>query len=328
MTQRNWSIRAEQYAKKFKDMQDDDKIIEQGGNVGGEFKPGIEQVRAELYKLTVDRQRVWYKCMPEVNIKRPAGTVTIKVTVDQPHPSGIANKSILYAFEDVSPPQGRYLGVFKVTAVADKQITLEPAFKLNPDDLKKLAEAKKPWNLYDSLPHDSHGILDQLGQQDKKAMLPADSLEEYIEDGRAAPQGSPAADIVDGKYVRPLRDYGYLFKTYRLQITELVDRLEAVVRDKQLVEDALADAKLQVQYWRQQGTVAKTLLAEMARQRDAVQAHLDNLQKKFAEAKAAAANLTKNNKAMAGQIAKSQLDATRRIDERTCAMAQSSNGEK
>jgi hypothetical protein len=38
--------------------------------------------------------------------------------------------------------------------------------------------------------------------------------------------------------------------------------------------------------------------------------------------------LIKNNKAMAGQIAKIQLDATRRIDERTRAMAQSANGEK
>ena len=225
-TQKNWSTKADQYAKKIQDLEDEDKIIEQGGTVAGQFKPGIEQVRAELYKLTVDRQRVWYKCDPQVNLNRQTGTVSIKVNVDQPSPSGIANKSILYAFEDVAAPQGRYLGEFKVTAVADKQITLEPAFKLTPDDLKKLAEAKKPWNLYDSLPHDSHEILEQLGEQDKNAMLPKDSREEYVEDGKQAPQGAPAADIADGKYQRPLRDYGYLFDAYRLQITELVDSLE------------------------------------------------------------------------------------------------------
>ncbi len=329
MTQKNWSIRAEQYAKRIRDLQDEDKITEEGGMVNGVFKPGVEQVRAELNKLTVDRQRVWYKCDPQVNIDRQTGAVTIKVTIDQPNPSGIANKSVLYAFEDVPTAQpGRFLGEFKVTAVADKQITLEPAFKLTPVDLKKLAEAKRPWNLYDSLPHDNHEILAQLSEQDKKAMLPADSVEKYIEDGKPAAQGEPAGNIVDGKYVRPLRDYGYLFDTYRLQITELVDRLEAVMRDKQMVEDALADAKLQVQFWQKQATVVKAVLAEMVRQRDAVEAHLDKLQKKLAEAKAAITELIKNNKAMAGQIAKIQLDATRRIDERTRAMAQSANGEK
>ena len=316
MTQKNWSIRAQQYARKIEELQKEDKLIEQGGDVGGQFQPGIDQVRAELNKLTVDRQRVWYKCDPQVSVNRQTHTATIKVTIDQPNPSGIANKSILYAFEDVpAAQQGRYLGEFKVTAVSDKdkQITLEPAFILTPADLKKLAEAKKPWNLYDSLPHDNHDILEQLSEQDKKAILPADSAEEYIEDGKPAPQGAPAGNIVDGKYVRPLRDYGYLFDAYRMKITELVDREQSAMRDKQMVEDTLADAKLQVQFWQKQGTVVKAILAEMVRQRDAVAAHLDNLQKKIAEAKAAITELIKNNKAMAGQIAKIQLDATRRM---------------
>jgi hypothetical protein len=329
-TQKNWSVRAEQYAKKIKDLHDEDKIIEEGGTVGGEFQPGIEQVRAELNKLTVDRQRVWYKCDPQVNIDRRTHTATVKVTIDQPNP-GISNKSILYVFEDVpAAQQGRYLGEFKVTAVSDKdkQITLEPAFILTPSDEKKLAEAKKPWNLYDSLPHDNHEILEQLSEQDKKAMLPADSAEEYIEDGKPAAEGAPAGNMVEGKYMRSLRDYSYLFDTYRMKITELVDRQESAMRDKQMVEDTLADAKLQVQFWQKQGTVAKALVADMVRQRDAVAAHLEKLQKKIAEAKAVITELIKNNKAMAGQIAKIQLDATRRIDERTRAMAQSANGEK
>jgi hypothetical protein len=327
-TQKNWSVRAEQYAKKIKELQNEDKVTQQGGDVGGEFKPGIEQVRAELNKLTVDRQRVWYKCDPQVNVNRQTHAATIKVTIDQPNP-GISNKSILYVFEDVpAAQQGRYLGEFKVTAVADKQITLEPAFKLTPADEKKLAEAKKPWNLYDSLPHDNHEILEQLSEQDKKAMLPADSAEEFIKDGKPAAEGVPSGNTVDGKYARSLRDYGYLFDTYRMKITELVDRQESIKRDNQMVEETLADAKIQVQFWQKQGTVAKALVAEMVRQRDAVTAHLDKLQKKIAETKTAITELIKNNKAMAGQIAKIQLDATRRIDERTRAMAQSANGEK
>ncbi len=116
--------------------------------------------------MTVDRQRVWYKCDPQVSINRQAGTVTVKVSIDQPNPSGIANKSILYAFEEApTAEKGRYLGEFKVTAVGDKQVTLEPASKLLPVDLEKLASAKRPWNLYDSLPHDNHAIFRDIKRE-------------------------------------------------------------------------------------------------------------------------------------------------------------------
>ena len=106
---------------------------------------------------------------------------------------------------------------------------------------------------------------------------------------------------------------------------EKTDLLKLAAR---AIDNTLADAKIQVQFWKKQATVVKTVLAEMVRQRDAVAAHLDKLRKKIAETKAAITELFKNNKAMAGQIAKIQLDATRRIDERTRAMAQSANGEK
>ncbi|MGD0516682.1 MAG: hypothetical protein ABSA26_04035 [Thermoguttaceae bacterium] len=327
-TQKNWSTLAEQYNKQISDLKKQDMVTEEGETVAGEFKPGIRQVRAELNKLTVDRQRVWYKCDSKVDINRQTHTATIKVTVDQPNPSGIAEKSILYAFEDVpAAQQGRYVGEFKVTKVDDKQITLEPIFNLTPADEKTLAEAKRPWNLYDSLPHDNHEIIGQLSEQDRKAMLPADSAAEYIDDGKPAQGDKSALPVVDGKYVRQLRDYAYLFEAYRMKITELIDKEQAVKDDKQKVEDARDDALLQVQFYQKQATVVKVLLAEIVRQHDAVAAHLDKLRKKFAEAKAAAAELIKNNKAMAGQIAKIQLDATRRIDERTRAMAQSANGE-
>jgi DNA repair exonuclease SbcCD ATPase subunit len=328
-TQKYWSDLAEKYNKRIEELQKNDKLCEVGGTINGEFKPGIEQVRAELNKLTVDRQRVWYNCDPKVEINRQSGAVSVKVTIDQPNPSGIANKSILYAFEEAPTAQkGQFLGEFKVTAVADKQITLEPAFKITKMDLDKLAQAKRPWDLYDSLPHDNHEILSQLSEQDKKAMLPADSAAEYIDDGKQAAQGAPPQQIVDGKYVRPLRRYDYLFDMYRLKITELVDKEEADKRDKQMVDDTLADAQRQVQFYQDQVKVIKIILAKIERQRDAVKAHLDKLKEKFAEAKSAVADLIKNNKAMAGQIAKIQLDATRRIDERTRAMAQSANGEK
>jgi hypothetical protein len=317
-----WSTLAGQYETTIGNLQKED--AEKIGQ--------IEEVRAELNKLTVDRQRVWYKCDPQVSINRQTGAVSIKVSIDQPNPSGIANKSILYAFEEASAAgpaaeKGRYLGDFKVTSVGEKQITLEPASKLLPVDLEKLAQAKRPWNLYDSLPHDNHEIFATLSEQDKKAMLPPDSVAEYIEDGQPAPKDAPARDVVDGKFVRPLRDYSLLFNDYRREITVLVDRQEAVVRDNQLLKDAQADAQAQVKYYQDQTVVVGDLLAKISAQRDAVKAYLDKLQEKIAEVKANIQKYVQENKAMAGQLAKLQLDATRRIDERTRSMAQSANGE-
>ena len=213
--------------KKSRTCKDEDKIIEEGGNVNGQLQPGIEQVRAELNKLTVDRQRVWYKCDPQVSVKRDTHTATIKVTIDQPNPSGIANKSILYAFEDVpAAQQGRYLGEFKVTAVSDKdkQITLEPAYILTPADEKNWPRPRNPGIFTTRCRHDNHEIHRSIKR----------------------------------RRVR-LGDYGYLFDVYRMKITELVDRQESAMRDKQMVEDTLADAKLQVQYWQKQGTVVKAI---------------------------------------------------------------------
>jgi len=158
--------------------------------INGELKPAIDQVRAELNQLITDRHRVWYDCNPTVNINRQTGAVSIKVAVEQPSPHGLAEKTMVYAFEQPGIQQkGRFLGEMKVTGVADKEVTLEPAFKLSPRDADKLARAKRPWTLYDSMPHDNHEIFASLSEEDKKALLPADSVGEYVKNGQPAAEG-------------------------------------------------------------------------------------------------------------------------------------------
>jgi hypothetical protein len=310
-------------------VQKENQNLQEGRKIGDEFEPGIAQVRAELNKLIVDRHRVWYDCNPAVSIDKQTGAVTVKATVAQPDPSGITPNTILYAFEQAGVQQkGRYLGEFKVTAAGDKQVTMEPAFRLLPWDREKLSTAKGPWTLYDSMPHDNHQIFARLSDEEKKALLPADSLSEYLEDGQPAAKDEPPERIVDGKYMRQLRDYAYLFKTYRLDITELIDLEQADMRDLKLLEDTLADAKRQVQFYQGQVTVFQALAAKFQRQRDAVLNYLEKLKEKFAAAKEAVEKTIQKNKAMAGQIAKIQLDATRRIDQRVRAMAQSASGEQ
>ena len=108
-------------------------------------EPGIRQVRLDLYKLLVDRRRAWFNCPARVNrLDRVEGTAEITVTIDKPAPHGIAEKTVLYAFEDADARQkGRYLGEFVVAKVADKQITLAPAVKLIPREIDSFGRRQR-----------------------------------------------------------------------------------------------------------------------------------------------------------------------------------------
>ena len=64
----------------------------------------------------------------------------------------------------------------------------------------------------------------------------------------------------------------------------------------------------------------------MERQRDVVAAICKNLEKSLGDMQAWIARLTETNQAMAGRIAKLQLEAAQRIDQRTREMALSGTG--
>jgi hypothetical protein len=67
-------------------------------------------------------------------------------------------------------------------------------------------------------------------------------------------------------------------------------------------------------------------VAKQSGQRDVVAKYHQEIERESAALRAEIARLTETNKAMAGRIAKMQLEAVRRIDERTRAMAQSGAG--
>ena len=199
-----------------------------------------------MNKLLLDRRRAWFKCDPRVKLNRDDGTAEITIIIDQPDPHGIAENTILYAFEEADvQKKGRYLGEFKVTKADEKQkqLVLAPTSRLTAREIDRLEAAKRPWELYEIMPRDNHDIFASLSDEEKKAMLPADSLPEYLKDGKPAAKDDPEERVEDGKYVRPLRDYQVLFSADRAERTLLADQIDAATRDKKLVEDALAEAK-------------------------------------------------------------------------------------
>ncbi len=257
------------------------------------------------------------------------GTAVITLTINQPDPHGIAEGAVLYGFEEVdAQKRGRYLGEFRVakTDEKQKQVILAPTPRLSPREIERLATAKGPWGLYETMPRDNHEIFAALGDEEKKAMLPAASLAEYLKEGKAAAGNEPPARLAAGKYVRLLRDYQVFFTADRVQRTLLADAIDAATRDEKLIEDALAEAKQQEEAVKVDLAATKEEVAKFRGQRDAVTTYHEALEKELAAVRAEIARLVETNKAMAGRITKMQLEAVRHIDERTRAMAQSAAG--
>lgn len=332
-THQYWRELALKHERRIDQVQKDNvKLLEGTENPNDPSEMGIRQLRMELNKQLVDRRRAWFQCSPRAKLNRQEGTAEIVVSTEQTDPNGIADGTVLYVFEEADVRQkGRYLGEFKVTKADEKanSVVLVPTSRLTPRELRRLAEAKQPWEMYEVLPRDNHDVFASLSDDDKKAMLrelSATSLQEYFMDGQPATKDDPAERVVDGKYVRAIRDYEVLFGFTRMKYTLLVDQVEAATRDEKLVREAVELAKQEEAALMKDVELAKQDKAKFDRERDAVATYRTKIQQEVDAAKAAVTRLIESNKAKAGQIAKVQLEAARRIDQRTRAMAQSGTG--
>lgn len=296
---------------------------------GAAGQPGIRQLRLDLSKLVIDRGRQWVHCEPKVAVNPNDGTAVITVTISDPDPHGIAPGAVLYGFEEADVSKGgHYLGEFRVAKADEKQkqAVMAPTARLSPREIERLEAAKGPWVFYETMPRDNHEIFASLTDGEKGTLLPAASLPEYVKDGKAAVGDEPPAQVVDGKYLRPLRDYQAFFAAERVERTLLFDAIDAATGDETLLKAALARAKQQNETVQVELAAAKEEVGKFRGQRDVVATYHQRIDKELAATGAEITRLIETNKAMAGRIAKMQLEAVRRIDERTRAMAQSGAG--
>jgi len=331
-THQYWRELAGEHQQKIKELREEnDRLISADPKQGEDGQMGIVRLRLELNKLLIDRGRVWYNCSPE-QIDPATGGARVKTDLPDPHRIGV--NTILYVFDETDLQDGgRYLGEFEVTDVAQRQVALEPAMTFAPEELKRLAASKGPWTLYEIMPIDTRSVFAHLSEEEKRALLPDLTEEEYIKDGKPAEPDDPEdrvvevkdkdGNVVERKYVRMLRDYEVLFKAYHLQRSILVDLFEASKRDKQYVDNAYADALKHQQFREDEVRKLKIEVAKYRRQRDAVAALLAIIQPRAEKMKEVVDLLIAANRATAAKIAKIQLEAARRIDARTRSMAQS-----
>lgn len=308
-THQYWQELAQKHQQRIEELEKQNHQLFEGAQTG------IRQRRIELNKLLLDRGRIWFNCDPNVRLDDD-GSATVTVVVDAPDPHDIADNTIVYGFEEADVrDKGRYLGEFKVTQSdpGQKTVVLVPTLPLNPQQLERLTSAQRPWSLYEILPHDNHDIFASLTGVEKEEILPPQTRQEYLNDGKNG-------------YVRPLRDYQVLFSHQNLRRTLMVDMVDATSRDLALVKDALSQALQQEEAAKQDVVVAKDGFQKSSHQSNAVAGFLKTLEREYEAVKAAVTRLIEDNQAMAGQIAQKQLEASRRIDERTRAMAQSGTG--
>jgi hypothetical protein len=335
-TETAWSKKASDLEKSVKQFNDENYDLFEGTGA----QPGIRQLRVDLYKLLLDRRRMWSECDATVKTAVNDGMAEITVGVNptdakgQPVPHGIAKDTVLYAFEEANAKnaknKGQYLGEFKVAKVGDKQIDLVPTYRLSPREINKLDKAKGKWALYEIMPRDGHDVFASLSDADKKALLPgvpAESVREYLKDGKPAEKDDPQDCVVAGNYVRPLLDYTVLFNHARDKRVLLLDAIAAVQTDNRLLKDAVEEAHTQADACVKDIATTTAEKEAMERDRGIVKALHEKLDTSLGAMEAWIARLTETNQAIAGRIAKLQLEAAQRIDQRTRgAMAQSGAG--
>ncbi|MBX3415299.1 MAG: hypothetical protein KF708_21620 [Pirellulales bacterium] len=206
------------------------------------------------------------------------------------------------------PPAGQvgaYLGQFKVVGIGETGIALAPANKLSPTALQRLIEHRGPWMLADVLRSDRHDIFDPENP-DHMAMLPEATRREYEKDGKDADPNDPPEQVVEGKFVRKLRDYDVIFREDARLRTIEIDQLEAAKKDLAYVTAAHKAALAQEQSRRDQIAALETELAKYTRERDAVVQHEEQVAARLAEVQAGIDRLFAENKRLAAELAELQ----------------------
>jgi hypothetical protein len=260
------------------------------------------EASVKLHGIVFDRGRVWRNANPEKAFNASTGQGT--VAVETPVPHRITPKMLLFVFA----PEG-YLGEFQVTDAGEKSIGLMPNMQMSERQLKRVSSSPGNWTLYEVMPVDRHDVFAGLDKVALEKMLPGDKVDEYLKDGQPAQAGDPADRVVDGKYVRPLTDYGYLFHELDREISVATDLRNAAAKDAKSLEAALADAKRQVEYRQKEMADLKQELARSQAERDLMSAQCEALASQLGKVRGEMKATYQQNKQLAKDWARIQATA-------------------
>lgn len=273
---------------------------------GSEGSEGVRPVEAQLYRLNLCRGRAWQNAQPQ-KVDAATGEVTVVTPLGAAHerPQG-TQLSVFLQASGQNPAM--YLGDFQIVAVSDKIWQLRPTRALSPRELGRLQQASRGglWVLYERIPSLTPELLAEVtGAPSPAAEKP----------GAPRGEGQPAkpASLV----LATMIDYRQVFDYYYVERSRLTDLIESAKNDLKGLTEAQNAADAEIKLLEAEISKHKTLLAEAQRQQDAVAAHLQAVDAKRAEFESRVAQTIQENQTTAQKLAQAQLEAARRIEERT-----------
>jgi hypothetical protein len=272
-----------------------------------QLRTEIAETTHQLHKIAVLRGGVWWDVSPQ----KVGDDGTLSVSVASPDPHGIAAKHVLYLFEQGRIQDGRrYLGEFSVSTAGDKTVELAPNLTMSERELQRLKASKGPWTLYAMLPIDIEDAFAGMDDKDLQAMLPKESLPEYL------------------KKDRELRDYEFIFHDNKKQTALVNDTIAKLNNDVARTTEAEAKTQEEVVYRTKEKADLTTDLAKFKFELQTVSTYLKALEKQSQEALAARTAAAQSNQKLAAQLTALQLKLADEINRRTGATASASPAAK
>jgi hypothetical protein len=245
-------------------------------------------------------------------------------------PTGITKDSILFLFEQGEPASPdstkgpQYLGEFRVTAVADKQVTMVAVQLLDDFELKRLQTSKGPWVLHESMPVDQYKLFDGLTEDQLKKWLPEKSIKEYLRQGTPKEADDDPMRVVgldeEGKpvdpkdmskavkilYQRRLRDYAVEFDQLARDRILLLTNIAGVTKDNERLKLAIESAKKLQAFREDEEQKLGVDLAGITKERARIEKHLAQVNQQLVEDRQSLAKLLDDNARLAEQLARLQ----------------------
>ncbi len=298
-------------------------------------KPGILKLEHRLKIVTRERGREWSKVVPSGQVDQQ-GRLSVEFT--KPGPHGLEKDAIIYAFEEGNASASdsaegkQYLGEFRVTEVQAGGAMLEPVLLIDNRMGERLAKSAGPWRLYETMPIDRHRLFAGFSEEALRAMLPAESVEEYLRHGSEATADDDEWHVTgldeDGRrvgpdnidqavkrlYDRSLRDYAFIFNELAGEKVVTLARQEAVAKDNDKLVKALAGAEETGKFRQQQIAALNTDMSSMKQDRAAIESHRDAVLGLLSHFRERIESYRQANSGLAKQFTERQLSLTSYIN--------------
>ena len=311
---------------------------------------GIRELEHQVRMLNRRRGRVWRNARPTSEVDLASGQVRVGFPMQAPvvqeddfseqpaappapAPLALQPGAVIYLFGqgEVSMDgqgNGQYLGEFRVLEVAGREALVEPLeqLQLDPDAAERLINSQGPWIVYESMPADSEDLFADYSEEELQALLPAQSLEEYVRDGAPSQEDDDPARLegldADGVPVKPgetpvkyryrrlQRDYAYLFHDLNEEHAELLALIQAATADLQKLEQSLARAEALKTFRQDELQKLSSDLKLLSRDREEIEAYANMLQEQIAKAEGLLQEVLLDNAAIVAELTRAQGDLT------------------